>query len=85
MLSASLPIVYLGGAEIIQKESPRSQRDFRQLMQHGSLDAIVIGTPDHWHPSLDCQSGKDLSICCGPLFFYGIGHPADQNFRRTRV
>lgn len=75
-LSTSLPIVYLGGG-IIQEESLHSERDFRQLMQHDSLAAIVIGTPDHWHaiPAiLDCQSGKDLSVCGGRLFFYGIEH-----------
>jgi len=55
----------LSEAESIQKKRPRGERDFRRLLDDDSLDAIVIGTPDHWHaiPTiLACQSGKDVYV-----------------------
>jgi len=37
--------------------------DFRQLLDRADLDAITIGTPDHWHALITCtafQAGKDV-------------------------
>lgn len=44
---------------------PRVEKDFRRLIDDNTIDAIVIGTPDHWHaiPTiLACQAGKDVYV-----------------------
>ncbi|MEX1231558.1 MAG: Gfo/Idh/MocA family oxidoreductase [Planctomycetaceae bacterium] len=49
----------------LQGKAPKTTGDFRQLIDDQSLDAIVAGTPDHWHaiPTiLACQSGKDVYV-----------------------
>ncbi len=39
--------------------------DFRELIQHSDIDAVVIATPDHWHtiPALTAvRAGKDVYL-----------------------
>ncbi len=39
--------------------------DYRELIAQKDIDAIIIGTPDHWHclPFLDaCEKGKDIYV-----------------------
>lgn len=39
--------------------------DFRKLLDNKDIDAVIIGTPDHWHclPTiLACQAGKDVYV-----------------------
>ena len=39
--------------------------DFRKLLDNKDVEAIVVGTPDHWHcmPTvLACQAGKDVYV-----------------------
>lgn len=39
--------------------------DFRKLLENKAIDAVIIGTPDHWHclPAvLACQAGKDVYV-----------------------
>ncbi|MEX2286331.1 MAG: Gfo/Idh/MocA family oxidoreductase [Planctomycetaceae bacterium] len=48
-----------------QGSTPRTESDFRRLIDDSKLDAIVIGTPDHWHaiPTiLACMNGKDVYV-----------------------
>lgn len=48
-----------------QGKKPRTEKDFRKLIDDPTLDAIVVGTPDHWHaiPTiLACQAGKDVYV-----------------------
>ncbi|MEO1997432.1 MAG: Gfo/Idh/MocA family oxidoreductase, partial [Planctomycetaceae bacterium] len=48
-----------------QGKSPRTTGDFRHIIDDPQLDAVVVGTPDHWHaiPTiLACQSGKDVYV-----------------------
>ena len=48
-----------------QGTKPQTFGDFRKLIDDKSLDAIVVGTPDHWHaiPTiLACQAGKDVYV-----------------------
>ncbi len=44
---------------------PETVKDFRQLLDHENLDAVLIATPDHWHalPTvMACQAGKDVYV-----------------------
>ena len=40
-------------------------KDFRRLLDRKDIDAVVIGTPDHWHAVqsiMACQAGKDVYV-----------------------
>ncbi|MBO0933847.1 Gfo/Idh/MocA family protein [Fibrella aquatilis] len=44
---------------------PTLYNDFRKLLENKAIDAVVIGTPDHWHclPTImACQAGKDVYV-----------------------
>jgi predicted dehydrogenase len=52
-------------ARAAQSQSVRGEGDFRRLIDDKSIDALVIGTPDHWHaiPTImACQAGKDVYV-----------------------
>jgi len=41
----------------------RTYHDFREIMARDDIDAVMIGTPDHWHALIGiaaCKSGKDV-------------------------
>ena len=43
----------------------KSFQDFRKLLDLKDVDAVVVGTPDHWHATatiLACQAGKDVYV-----------------------
>lgn len=49
----------------LQGKEPIAIKDFRKMLDHPEIDALVIGTPDHWHaiPTiLACQAGKDVYV-----------------------
>lgn len=48
-----------------QGKAPQLETDFRRLLDDKSIDAIVMGTPTHWHaiPTiLACQTGKHVYV-----------------------
>ncbi|MEZ4992767.1 MAG: Gfo/Idh/MocA family oxidoreductase [Saprospiraceae bacterium] len=52
-------------AETIRGQKPDQYKDFRKLLERQDIDAVIIGTPDHWHclPMVAaCQAGKDVYV-----------------------
>jgi predicted dehydrogenase len=46
-------------------KAPLVHEDFRRTVDDGSIDVLVVGTPDHWHaiPTiLACQAEKDVYV-----------------------
>jgi predicted dehydrogenase len=44
---------------------PKLYTDFRQLLEDPEIDAVIIGTPDHWHclqTVMACEAGKDVYV-----------------------
>jgi len=48
-----------------QGKEPKVVTDFRRILDDKNVDALVNGTPDHWHalPTImACQAGKDVYV-----------------------
>ncbi len=46
-------------------QKPRLFRDFRKMLEQPDIDAVIIGTPDHWHCFLvvsALRAGKDVYV-----------------------
>jgi predicted dehydrogenase len=46
-------------------QTPRLYSDFRKMLEQKDIDAVIIGTPDHWHCLqlvYSLQAGKDVYV-----------------------
>ena len=46
-------------------QTPKLYKDFRKLLEQKDIDAVIIGTPDHWHCLMTVyalQAGKDVYV-----------------------
>ncbi len=44
---------------------PKLYKDFRKMLEQKDIDAVIIGTPDHWHCLMTVyalQAGKDIYV-----------------------
>ena len=49
----------------LRKNKPKTYSDYRELLKDKSIDAVVIGTPDHWHCKImvdAVQAGKHVYV-----------------------
>ena len=53
-------------AELAKKNiTVSAAKDYRKLLDNKDIDAIIIGTPDHWHCNImaeACEAGKDVYV-----------------------
>jgi predicted dehydrogenase len=65
---AALCDVYQPCLDLAMKQAggrPKALKDFHQILNDKSIDAVCISTPDHWHPYLSveaCKAGKDVYV-----------------------
>ena len=56
---------YMDFAAQKSRATPKKYADYRRLLEDKNVDAIAIGTPDHWHAIqfIDaCHAGKDVYV-----------------------
>jgi predicted dehydrogenase len=49
----------------IDQAKVKTYGDYRQVLDRKDIDAIIIGTPDHWHALImmnACEAGKDVYV-----------------------
>ncbi|HSB13155.1 MAG TPA: Gfo/Idh/MocA family oxidoreductase [Bryobacteraceae bacterium] len=60
--------VYLANAERAREwagPEAKAYQDFRRLLEHKELDAVLVATPDHWHALATifaCHAGKHVYV-----------------------
>ena len=51
--------------EQLTDTAPAVYGDYRDLLDQDDIDAVIIATPDHWHPLITiaaCEAGKDAYV-----------------------
>jgi predicted dehydrogenase len=62
-------------------------RDYNEILARKDIDAVIIGTPDHWHKRASCdamKAGKDV-YCEKPMIhLYADGPEMIETARQTK-
>src|SRR6185312_5768376 len=51
--------------EKMKGKKPKLYKDYRQVLEDKNVNAVIIGTPDHWHCLMAvnaCEAGKDVYV-----------------------
>jgi predicted dehydrogenase len=54
---------HLNQALVLTLGKAKGYKDFRRVLEHKDIDAVIIATPDHWHAIpmiMACEAGKDV-------------------------
>lgn len=55
----------VSAVQSVQGTTPKTEPDFRKVLDDPRVDAVVISTPDHWHAAMTtmaCEAGKDVYV-----------------------
>lgn len=73
----------------LQDKAPLVYKDYRKLLENKDIDAVIIGTPDHWHclPFIAaCEAGKDIYVekpLANSIAECGLMVEATRNYKRV--